>query len=255
MDSHAHLTSVEYSMDAEGAIKRANDAGIAKIMNICTSPKELEEGLALQEKYPDVVRNIASTTPHDAHEETADTFAFFEKHAKAGNLVGIGETGFDDFIQPDNIDRQQKVCRSYIDLGVRYGLPVIFHVRGDKAFEHVFKAALEFPPFEGIIHCFTGTLEQAEKALALGWHISISGIATFKKSDALRSVIKHIPLEKLLVETDSPWLAPHGYRGKPNEPAYVKIIAEAIASVLDISVDHVLKVTHDNGMRLFKHPL
>lgn len=251
MDSHAHLTSQEFPMDAEGAIARALEARITKIMNICTCPKELEQGLLLQKKYPDVIRNIASTTPHDAEKETKETFAFFEKHAKAGNLVGIGETGFDDFIEPSNIKEQKEVCRSYIDLGVRTNLPLIFHVRGDEAFKNVFEAASEFPSFKGVIHCFTGTQKQAEKALDLGWHLSISGIATFKKSQELRDVIKTIPMDKLLIETDSPWLAPTGYRGKPNEPAYVKIVAETIADTLGVSVDKVLECTYNNGVHLF----
>ncbi|MCH9624267.1 MAG: D-aminoacyl-tRNA deacylase [Chlamydiia bacterium] len=251
MDSHAHLTSTEYSMDADGAIKRALSADITKIMNICTSPQELKEGLALQQKYPDVIKNIACTTPHDADKETKETFAFFEKHAKAGDLVAVGETGFDDFIEPENIKEQKGVCRSYIDLAVRESLPVVFHVRGDGAFENVFEAASEFPSFKGIIHCFTGSQQQAEKALALGWSISISGIATFKKSQELREIIKTIPMDRLLIETDSPWLAPHGYRGKPNEPAYVKVVAETIADVHEISVDQVLESTFQNGSQLF----
>ena len=251
MDSHAHLTSEEYTMDAKGAIKRAQIAGINKIVNICTSPKELEEGLILQKEFGGIIKNVASTTPHDAHLETKEIFSFFEEHAKAGNLAGIGETGFDDFIEPDNILDQEKACRSYIDLGVRYDLPVVFHVRGDKAFERVFAAAAEFPKCKGVVHCFTGNAKQAEKALSLGWYISISGIATFKKSDALRDVIKTIPLENLLIETDSPWLAPQGYRGKDNEPAYVTIVAKTVAECLQISEEEVLKKTCSNGSLLF----
>jgi TatD DNase family protein len=252
MDSHAHLTSAEYSMDAKGAIKRALAAEITKIMNICTSPKELEQGLLLEKQYPDVIKNIACTTPHDADKETKETFAFFEKHARAGNLVGIGETGFDDFIEPDNIKAQKEVCRSYIDLGVRTNLPLIFHVRGDKAFKNVFEAASEFSSFPAVIHCFTGTRAQAEKALELGWHISISGIATFKKSVELREIIKTIPMSRLLIETDSPWLAPTGYRGKPNEPAYVRIVAEIIAEIHGMSLEQVCKTTYNNGFSLFQ---
>ena len=251
MDSHAHLTNHEYPMNAEDAISRASIAGISHIVNICTTPKELEEGLLLQEQFPEKIRNAGCTTPHDAHEETRETFAFFEKHAKAGNLCAIGETGFDDFILPANFMAQEEVCRSYIDLGQREKLPVIFHVRGDQAFEKVFAAAKEFPSFTGVIHCFTGTLAQAEEALALGWYISISGIATFKKSEELRSVIKNIPLDRLLIETDSPWLAPTGYRGKDNEPAYVRVVAETVAKCLGLSTKNVLEATLHTGERLF----
>lgn len=249
MDSHAHLTSEEFPMETEGVIARAKEAGIERIINICTNPKELEAGLLLEDRHPELIRNVACTTPHDAEKETKDTFAFFEKHAKAGALIGIGETGFDDFIEPDNQKQQQEVCRSYIDLGVRCNLPVVFHVRGDKAFESLYGAASEFPAFTGIVHCFTGDRKQAEKALELGWYISISGIATFKRSEELRAVIKHIPLSNLLIETDAPWLAPQGYRGKPNEPAYVKIVAQTIADVHDLSLEEVCSKTYSNGCK------
>lgn len=251
MDSHAHLTSEEYKMDARGAILRAKAVGIERIVNICTNPKELEAGLLLEEEFVDIIKNVASTTPHDAHQESNEIFSFFEKHAQEGSLAGIGETGFDDFIEPDNISFQEDACRKYIDLAIRCDLPVVFHVRGDKAFERVFLAAKEFPKFSGIVHCFTGNSMQAEKALELGWHISISGIATFKKSSELRDVIKTIPIEKMLMETDSPWLAPQGYRGKDNEPAFVTVVANTIADCIGVSTKDVLQKTYDNGSSLF----
>ena len=251
MDSHAHLTSEDYPMDADAAIERAKAASIEKVMNICTNASELLRGLELEKKYPGMVRNIASTTPHDAEKETPETFAFFEKHAMEKNLVGIGETGFDDFIEPDNSKEQMDVCLKYIDLGVRANLPVVFHVRGDKSFKNVFHAASKNLPFVGVIHCFTGNLKQAEEALSLGWYISISGIATFKKSGELREVVKHIPLDRLLIETDAPWLAPQGFRGKDNEPAYVKIVAETIADVYGITFEDVCAGSFKNGSRVF----
>jgi TatD DNase family protein len=251
IDSHAHLNSEDYPMDFEGAINRAKAASIKKIMNICTSPSELIEGLALEKKYPELIRNIASTTPHDADKETKETFAFFEKHALCKNLVAIGETGFDDFIQSDNRKEQMDVCLKYIDLAVRSNLPVVFHVRGEKAFENLFLAASKNPPFNGVIHCFTGNLSQVEKALALGWYLSISGIATFKKSLELKKVIQHIPINRLLIETDAPWLAPEGYRGKDNEPSYIHVLIKTLAEIYELSFEELSQKTFDNASKVF----
>jgi TatD DNase family protein len=251
IDSHAHLNSKDYPMDFEGAINRAKAASIKKIMNICTTPLELIEGFALEKKYPELIRNIGSTTPHDADKETKETFAFFEKHALAKNLVAIGETGFDDFIQRDNSKEQMDVCLNYIDLAVRSNLPVVFHVRGEKAFQNLFFAASKNPSFKAVIHCFTGNMAQAEKALSLGWYLSFSGIATFKKSVELKKIIKNIPLSRLLIETDAPWLAPEGFRGKDNEPSYIHVLIETLSKLLDISFEEVSKITFDNASKLF----
>ena len=180
MDSHAHLTSNEYPLDKKNVMQRAINSSIKHIMNVCTSIGELEEGLILQVNIPDIVKNIACTTPHDAHHETDEAFQYFEKKALEGILYGIGETGFDDFIDPDNQIPQQEICRKYIDLGIRANLPVVFHVRGDQAFKNLYVAAQEFSSFLGVIHCFTGNQKQMEEALSLGWYISISGIAHLK---------------------------------------------------------------------------
>lgn len=251
MDSHAHLTSEDYPIDAEAAIKRAIEGNVKRIINICTTPGELEEGLKLEEKYPDLIKNAASTTPHDSHTETDEIFKVFEKAAFDKKLVGIGETGFDDFIEPDNQKQQWAACEKYVDLALRTGLPAVFHIRGDQAFANIFKIADQFDPFKGIIHCFTGNFEQAEKALSLNWYISISGIASFKKSEELRNVIKQIPLDRLLIETDAPWLAPQGYRGKDNEPAFVKVVAETLSIVYDKPIEEIAQTTYRNGLEAF----
>jgi TatD DNase family protein len=252
IDAHAHLTSSEYKMDAHAAIKRAKDGNVEVIINICTSISELEEGIKLQKAYPDMIYNVASTTPHDAEKETEEIFSYFEKKALGKELVAVGESGFDDYIEPDNQKEQRNLCRRYIDLSMRADIPIVFHIRGDNSFENVFKLAKEFPRFPAIIHCFTGNKEQAEKALSLGWYLSISGIVTFKRSTELREVVRNIPLEKMLIETDSPWLAPNGYRGKDNEPRYVVEIAKTIAMEKDLSLEEVCLRTNENAKKVFK---
>lgn len=251
IDSHAHLTSTEYPIDGHACIERAKEAGIEKIINICTEKKELEKGFLLEKTYPGMIYNVASTTPHDAEKETSETFAYFEQMALKGKIIAVGESGFDDFIKPDNSIAQYEACKRYIDLAVRANLPIVFHVRGDKAFEKLFKLAEEFPPFVAVVHCFTGTITQAEKALSLGWYLSISGIATFKKCEDLRNCIATIPLDRVLVETDAPWLAPQGYRGKDNEPLYIIEVIKTIAKVYDISYENACKATFDNAEAVF----
>ncbi len=251
MDSHAHLNSEDFPMDADGAIMRAQSSLISKIINICTNSNELEKGLLLEQAYPDLIKNAAATTPHDAADHADENFARIEQAALERKIIAVGETGFDDFIIPDNKPSQRKYCRNYIDLGVRTNLPLIFHVRGDEAFKDLYTIAKEFPSFKGIIHCFTGTLKQAEEALALGWYLSISGIVTFKKSIELQEVVKEIPADKLLIETDSPWLAPQGFRGRPNEPSFIKMTAEMIALLQNRSFEQVCDQTFENGCKVF----
>lgn len=251
IDTHAHLTSNDYKMDAISAIEAAKEGGIEKIFNICTEIDEFEKGLDLEKKYPGMIYNIGCTTPHDAEKDSDEVFSYFEKMALSKKMIAIGESGFDDFIEPDNREFQLKSCRRYIDLAIAANLPIVFHVRGDKSYEDLFKLATEFKPFSGIIHCFTGNTKQAEKALDLGWTISISGIATFKKSTDLRETIKKIPLDRIVVETDSPWLAPTGYRGKDNQPLYVKEVIKTLSEVYGISFEEVCKHTYENAMRVF----
>jgi len=251
MDSHAHLNSEDFPMDVEGAVIRAKASFVAKIINICTNSNELEKGLLLEQTYPDLIKNAAATTPHDAASYVDENFEAIKKAALEKKIIAIGETGFDDFIIPDNKAFQRVYCRRYIDLGIKTNLPVIFHVRGDEAFKELFELAKEFPAFTGIIHCFTGTVKQAEEALALGWYLSISGIVTFKKSIELQNVVREIPLDKLLIETDSPWLAPQGFRGKPNEPSYIKRTAEMIALLHNQTFEQVAYQTFENGCKVF----
>lgn len=251
MDSHAHLNSEDFPMDVEGAIRRAKDCSIDKIINICTNFHELEKGLILENKYPNLIKNAASTTPHDAAHHEDVNFAAIEQAALDKKLIAIGETGFDDFIIPENKNFQKDYCIRYIDLGIRADLPVIFHVRGEEAFKDLYSLAKEFPSFKGIIHCFTGTKKQAEEALALGWYLSISGVITFKKSTELQEVVKEIPLDRLLIETDSPWLSPQGFRGKPNEPSFIKMTAEMIALLQNQTFEQVCHQTYENGCNVF----
>jgi TatD DNase family protein len=248
IDSHAHLTSDELYPNIDAIIKRAHDAGVTKIVNINTDRITFERALEVKKKYPDQIFNTVSTTPHDVEKEGEENFAFFEKAIRTGHVNAIGEVGLDYYYAHSKIEIQKKFLTRYFDLAVDVNLPVVIHCRGDEAFADLFT----FPQnIRAVLHCFTGTLAQAMKALERGWYVSISGIATFKKSQVLRDVIKELPLSKLLIETDAPYLAPQSRRGTLNESAFVGEVAEAIAMTKDISLEEVCFATTQNASEFF----
>lgn len=244
-DSHAHLSSDTLSKDIDGIMKRAKEANVSHILNICTDKETLKKGLELHEKYPNIL-NAGSTTPHDVEKEGEVCFPLFEEAARAKKLVAIGETGLDYFYEHSPKKLQQKFLVQYLQLARELNLPVIFHCR--EAFTDLFSIVdQEYPKnAPAILHCFTGTLKEAEEVLSRGWYLSLSGIVTFKKSEALKEVARMVPLSQLLIETDSPYLSPQSKRGKMNEPSYLLETAALIALEKEISIEEVAKNTHAN---------
>lgn len=250
-DSHAHLSAKEVLSQIDGIMMRAKLSDVTRVLNICTDPQTLRDGLALESKFPSI-RNAGSTTPHDVEKEGEEAFAFFEEAAKNGKLVAIGETGLEYFYKELDRNVQEKFLVRYLHLAQEVNLPVIFHCR--EAFEDLFSITdLEYKKnLPAILHCFTGTLAEAEKVLSRGWHLSLSGIVTFKKSEELRLVAKMVPLTQLLIETDTPYLAPQTKRGKANEPSYILETAQVIAEVKGISREELARVTFENASKLFQ---
>ena len=245
IDSHAHLTSDGVYENIEEILQRAKNAGVKKLVNICTDPKTLERGLLLAKEH-DYVYNVGSTTPHDVEKEGGLAFPFFEKAARDGSLIAIGETGLDYYYEHSDKKLQQKYLKKYISLAKELTLPLVFHCRD--AFSDLFALTDNHP---SILHCFTGNLEEAKECVARGWLISISGIATFKRSDELREIIKQIPLKNLIIETDTPYLAPQSKRGKQNEPSFILETAECIAYQKEIDVEDVIIATTQNVESFF----
>lgn len=253
IDSHAHLTSDIVFEQIDHILERAQRAGIGSIVNICTDDVTLERGLALAKKYP-WVYNTAATTPHDVEREGEILFPLMEKHARQGDLVAVGETGLDYHYHHASPDVQQHFLRRYLQLALETALPVVIHCR--EAFADLFriidsdyKQNHQHAP--GVLHCFTGTLEEAEGVLQRGWFLSLSGIVTFKKGEVLREVAKIVPLNQLLIETDTPYLAPQSKRGLVNEPAYLVETAAVIASTKGISLEEVAAATSLNAQKFF----
>lgn len=250
IDSHAHLTSEQLLAQAKEIVARAKRAEVEWIINICTDQKSLEEGLKLQNAYVENVRNTAATTPHDVEKEGELFFPIVAQHAKNKKIVAIGETGLDYFYEHSPKAAQQHYLSKYLELAKIEKLPVIFHCRD--AFADLFSITDEqYANLPALMHCFTGNLAEAKSALDRGWHISFSGIITFKKSQPLRDIVKYVPLDRLLIETDSPYLAPESKRGQANEPAFVLETAETVAKIKGLNLSEVGKITAQNARNFF----
>lgn len=249
-DSHAHITSPEILPNARLVLQRARDAGVDRVINICTDRTSLREGLILADSEKGIA-NAGATTPHDVEKEGEADFCVFAEAARAGLLCAVGETGLDYYYQHSNRNVQQQFLVRYLHLAAEVGLPVIFHCR--EAFSDLFRIVdKEYPKkAPAILHCFTGTREEAEGVVERGWHLSISGIATFKKSEELRAVAKEVPLAQLLIETDTPYLSPQSKRGKKNEPAFIVETALCVANARGVTVEEIAQSTRENAIRLF----
>lgn len=253
IDSHAHLTSDKVFPDIDAILERARNRGVSAIVNICTDVATLERGLVLARKYP-WIYNAAATTPHDVAEEGEVVFPLMEKHAKAGDLVAVGETGLDYFYEHSPRELQQHFLRKYLHLALECRLPIVIHCReAFSDFFHILDAeyTVQGKHAPGVLHCFTGTQAEAEEVLRRGWYLSLSGIVTFKKSTVLKEVAKLVPLDQLLIETDTPYLAPQSHRGQVNEPAYILETAAVIAETKGIPLETVVQATRLNACRLF----
>lgn len=254
IDSHAHLTSEELYPRASEILTRAKQAGISSIINICTDPTNLTQAINLKTQYP-WIYNAAATHPHDAGTIHSEFFKLVKTHAIAGDLIAIGETGLDYHYNNSDRPSQHAALREHFHLALECSLPIIIHCR--EAFTDFFsildadytRNGVHAP---GVLHCFTGTTAEAEETLKRGFYLSISGIVTFKKSEELRQIAKITPLDRLLIETDAPYLAPQSHRGKTNEPSFVIETASAIAYAKGISIEEVAYATTENAKRLFK---
>ncbi len=252
IDSHAHLTVPSVVDRVEELLQRAQQKNLSAIVNICVDPASLDKGLHLAQRHPWVF-NAAATTPHDVEKEGELFFPLVEKEARAGKLIAIGETGLDYHYEHSPTLLQKEYLIRYFELAKATHLPVIFHCR--EAFKDLFELAdRHYPGGRAVLHCFTGTLEEAKGCLERGWLISMSGIITFKKSAALRAVAAYAPLDRLLIETDTPYLAPETKRGKTNEPSFIEETAQAVAHAKGISLEEVAVATTQNAVQFFSLP-
>lgn len=248
-DSHAHLTSKDVLPDVDQLVHTALAAGVNRIINICIDEASLLEGIKLQKRFVGHIYNTAATTPHDVDTEGETFFPLVMEAAEKQQLIALGETGLDYHYEHSPKAVQQDFLNRYFALALEHSLPLIFHCR--EAFSDLFSMADDAYDGPAVLHCFTGTLEEAKEVLNRGWYISISGIITFKKSESLRQIVKYLPLDRILIETDTPYLAPQSRRGKMNEPAFIVETCEMVASLKELDLATVARQTTKNGADFF----
>ena len=256
VDSHAHIDGPEFDADRQEVIQRARDAGVSAILNIGTGDPHsgaLERSIELAEKHKDLYAAIG-THPHDARlfDQRAEQ-RIADLIQQSGRVIAWGEIGLDFHYDNSPRDVQMDVFRRQLQLARAALLPVIIHTReAEKETIDILRSEWQGSDLKGIMHCFSGTLELAEKAVDLGMFISFSGIVTFKKAEDLRNVATEVPLDRLLIETDCPYLSPVPYRGTRNEPAYVVEVAKCLAELRGVSLEEMGRITAENFAGLFK---
>ena len=250
VDSHCHLDYPDFA-DLDETVRRAGVAGVETMLTIGTSMKKFDGVLAVAEAQDNIFCTVG-VHPHEAGKEDLVTVAGLLDHAKHPKIVGFGETGLDYFYEHSPREIQKESFRRHLTAAREEKLPAIVHTRDaeDDTLD-VLASEMEQGAFPGLIHCFSATADFAKRAVDMGLYISVSGIITFKKADALREAVAEVPLDRLLVETDAPYLAPVPHRGKPNEPAFTKLTAEKLAEIKGVSFDEIAKATTDNFFRLF----
>ena len=257
VDHHCHLDHWASETEREALIERAHAAGVGKIVTISTRVRNFDIYRGIAEAYRDVYFTVG-THPHHAHEELGvpvDEIVRLSGHPKC---VGIGEAGLDYFYKKSPPEAQAEGFHRHIAAARMTGLPLVIHSRdADEDTAAILEDEMAKGAFSAVLHCFTGGAELACRAVALGLMVSFSGVITFRKSEALRAVAAEVPLDRLLVETDSPFLAPEPYRGKRNEPAYVTHTAATLAQVKGVDAETLARATTDNFFRLYSktpHP-
>ncbi len=252
VDSHCHLDYPPLAEDLNGVLARAGQAGVTHMLTIGTKLRDFPRVRALADQHPNVFCSVG-IHPHEAENEAADVTRLVELTAHP-KVIGIGETGLDYYYDKSPREKQQANFRAHIRAAQQSGLPLIVHTRDadDDTARLLAEATNEGPPVRGVLHCFTSSRWLAERAIELGFYISISGIITFKNAETLRETVRALPIERLLVETDSPYLAPVPMRGKPCEPAYVAYTAAKVAELKGISVDELARHTTANFFTLFQ---
>ncbi|MDH5556910.1 MAG: TatD family hydrolase [Alphaproteobacteria bacterium] len=252
VDSHCHLDFRDFEDELDEVVERAHEAGVGTMVTICTHLSRFDRVRAIAERY-DNIWCSAGVHPHEADSEgEAATVEALVALAADPLVVGIGETGLDFYYEHSARDRQVASFRNHITAARETGLPLIVHTRdADKETVDILTEEYANGPFTGLIHCFSTSPYMAEKALEIGFYISLSGIITFKAAEELRETVRGLPLDRLLVETDAPYLAPVPKRGKRNEPSFVAHTGAMLAELKQIELDEVARVTTHNFFQIF----
>jgi TatD DNase family protein len=251
IDSHCHLEFPDFATELDAVVARARAAGVERMVTISTRVRRQPDLLAIADRFPDVFCSVG-THPHYAHEELDVTAADLAAHSRAAKVVALGEAGLDYHYDNSPRDAQERGFRTHIAAARETGLPLVIHSRdADDDTARILEEEMGKGGFTAVLHCFTSGRDLARRAVALGHCISFTGILTFKNSDALRAIAAELPADRILVETDAPYLAPGKLRGKRNEPAYVVETARVLAETRGVSFDDIARQTTANFYRLF----
>ena len=251
IDSHCHLDFPDFADELNGVVERARAAGIARMVTISTRVARQDTLLGIAARFADVFCSVG-THPHYAHEELDIGTADLVAHTKHPKVVAIGEAGLDYHYDNSPREAQARGFRNHIAAARETGLPLVIHSReADADMARILEEETGQGTFPAVLHCFTGGPDLAHRAIALGHYVSFTGILTFKNSQALRDIAAGLPADRILVETDAPYLAPSRFRGKRNEPAYVVETAKVLAETRGISTEAIARQTTENFFRLF----
>lgn len=251
VDSHCHLDFPDFGPEVDEVVARAHAAGVGLMVTISTKVSEFDRVRAVAERFPHVYCTVG-IHPHEAASEPETDTATLVALARHPKVVGIGETGLDYFYEHSPREAQQRNFRAHIAAARETGLPLVVHTRdADEDTARILEEEMGKGAFPGLLHCFTSSPQLAEKALEIGFYISLSGIVTFKNAESLRETAAAVPMERLLVETDAPYLAPVPKRGKRNEPSFVVHTAARLAEIKGVSTEALAEATTANFLRLF----
>ena len=251
VDSHCHLDFPDFASELDAVVGRARAVGVGRMVTISTRVKQQDKLRGIAERFDDVFCSVG-THPHHADEEpdvSADDLVRLTDHPK---VVAIGEAGLDYHYDNAPRDAQERGFRTHIAAARATGLPLVIHAReADDDVARFLEQETEKGAFPAVLHCFTGGRDLAMRAVALGHYVSFTGILTFKNSQALRDIAAELPADRILVETDAPYLAPNPHRGKRNEPSFVTETARTLAAARGVSTDEIARQTTENFFRLF----
>ena len=252
VDSHCHLNFPDFKDDLDGIISRAKGAGVGVMQTICTDMNEFDEVYQITERYKNIYCSVG-VHPNDSGSFPITPAETLIEKAALPNVIGIGETGLDYHYENSSRDMQKNSFFEHIKASRETGVPIIIHTRdADEDTIAILEQETAKGSFKGVLHCFTSSKKLADKAVELGFYISLSGIISFKNSSAIRDAIKDVPLDRLLIETDAPFLAPIPQRGKRNEPSFVIYTNKILSEIKSISEKECAEITTNNFFNLFK---
>tara|TARA_B110001450_G_scaffold124423_1_gene117133 strand:+ start:165 stop:926 length:762 start_codon:yes stop_codon:yes gene_type:complete len=250
IDSHCHLDHEPLFENLSDIINRSKETGITKLLTICTTLNSFEKIKIIIEK-DEMIYGTYGIHPHETENNQVDKQTIIQAIKDNNKIIGVGETGLDFFYNHSNKDRQIDSFKAHIEAAIDLNRPIVIHSRNAEKETFDILNSYKGSKLKILMHCFTGSLEFSEKLLTLDAFFSASGIITFKNSINLQETFKRIPIEKLLIETDSPFLAPIPMRGKKNEPSFIKYTVEKLSTIKETTIEHISKVTTDNFNKLF----